>query len=93
MCQPFVSLNEFNLQKVKAVYLKALLSRFTPVSCSSKFSLLLKYNEFSVYASKEAWLKFISSICEYNGLMFFYDKWSRDFDKWCKNKDYSICFL
>lgn len=89
--QAFISLNEFNLSKVKKNHLLSFLYPVAgSVSSKSKKDLLKIYNDLSYILSCSRWLSFLEKVFDDNGLVFIKSQWVKEFNTWSKSKDYSV---
>lgn len=92
---PFICIDEYNLSKVKASTLRALVISVKNRSYSNKKILLNRYNDlYGIILSERQALFLVQSICEYNGFIFDREKWCNEYKKWISSgKSYSIDFF
>lgn len=92
---PFISIDEFNLSKVKASFLRSLIIFEKHRYSMSKKTLLSRYNDlYGVTITEAQALFLIKNICEYNHLTFDREKWVNEYNRWISSgKLYSIRFF
>lgn len=92
---PFISIDDYNLRKVKSSSLRSLVTYEKYRSSMNKKTLLERYNDlYGVILSEAQALFLVKNICEYNGLIFDREKWQSAYNKWFSSgKSYSIRFF
>ena len=92
---PFISIDDFNLIKVKASSLRSLVTFEKYRSSMNKKTLLKRYNDFyGIIITESQALLLVKNICEYNCLIFDREKWLSEYKKWISSgKLYSIRFF
>lgn len=92
---PFISIDDFNVNKVKASSLRSLVTFEKYRYSMNKKTLLERYNGFyGIILTEAQALLLVKRICEYNGLVFDREKWCNEYQKWISSgKSYSIHFF